>query len=317
MGRINPVSVEDVQEAGRRIDRFLQRTPLIRSIHRGAWLKLENFQTTGAYKVRGALNALLLQKSRGDCRTVVAASAGNHGAGVAWAAKQLGLSAVIAVPKNAPQAKIQRITNLGAQVILHGEVFEDSLTWARQKAQERDWRMLHAFEDPDVIAGQGTIALELLNLEPDVVILPIGGGGLAAGMSTILRAKGIRVVGVQIEGVDAMASALRGGPKRIHPRQTVADSLRVSEAGELTRSLCKKGVSEMILVTEKETLQAMRSLSIHERIRVEGAGAVSVAALNKVQGQRRIALVSGGNTDIEVGQIRVQKEHPTPLIQNY
>jgi threonine dehydratase len=317
MGRINPVSVQDVKDAEQRLHRFLPRTPLIRSLHRGAWLKLENFQITGAYKVRGALNALLLQKARGDNRTVVAASAGNHGAGVAWAAKQLGLSAVIVVPKNAPQAKIQRITKLGAQVVLHGDVFEDSLTWARQKAQEQDWRMLHAFEDPDVIAGQGTIALELLNLKPDVVILPVGGGGLAAGISIVLRAEGIRAVGVQIEGVDAMASALRGGPKRIYPRQTVADSLRVSEAGELTRSLCKKGLSEMILVTEKETLEAMHSLSVHERIRVEGAGAVSVAALKKVQGKRRVALVSGGNTDIDMRQILKQKQQPTPLVQNY
>ena len=305
MAPSSPLSLASVQQAHARIRPWILRTPLIRSTHRGAWLKLENLQHTGAYKIRGALNALLIQKEAGDSRPVVAASAGNHGAGVAWAAHKLGLQAIVAVPKNAPKSKINRITKLGAQVVLHGDNFDECLVWAQRKARERDWRLLHAFDDPDVIAGQGTIALEMLALNPDVVVVPIGGGGLAAGHALVLRETGIRLIGVQVEGVDAMASAIRGGPTRIEPCRSVADSLRVREAGLLTRTLCEEVLDDIVLVSEEATINAMRSLASRERIRAEGAGAVTIAALDQIRGHRRIALVSGGNTDLEFGQLRV------------
>jgi len=273
-----------------------------------AWLKLENLQYTGAYKVRGALNALLIQREIGDYRPIVAASAGNHGAGVAWAARQLGLQAIIAVPKNAPRNKIERMVALGAEVVLHGTDFDQCLVWAQRKSITQGWRFLHAFDDPDVIAGQGTVALELLKYKPEVVVVPIGGGGLAAGHALVLKEAGVRLVGAQIEGVDAMASALRGGPKRISPRPTVADSLRVRQAGSLTRVMCQGALESIVLVSEEATLEAMRSLAVQDGIRAEGAGAVAVAALEQVHGTRRIALVSGGNTDLKLGQSEHQHQ---------
>ena len=315
MDSTDALGLSEVQEAQRRIQSWLARTPTVRSSRRNAWLKLENLQHTGAYKVRGALNALIKQKNSGDLRPIVAASAGNHGAGVAWAAQRLGLQAIIAVPRSAPRSKIDRITAFGAQVVLHGETFDESLEWADRKATERNWRLLHAFNDPDVIAGQGTLALELLPLNPDVVLVPIGGGGLAAGNALVFRETGIRLVGVQIEGVDAMASALRGGPCSIEPRPTIADSLRVRRAGSLTQKICAECLDDVVLVTEEQTLEAMRSLASQERIRAEGAGAVAVAALSKVTGKRKVALISGGNTDLNLGAIQETAATTKPIHQ--
>jgi threonine dehydratase len=200
------------------------------------------------------------------------------------------------VPCDAPRTKIERVRSLGARVIERGQCFEESFAWATEEALRQGWRFLHAFDDPDVIAGQGTVALELLSMRPQLVLVPVGGGGLASGVSIVLRAAGIPVVGVQIEGVDAMASTLRGGPSRIQPRLTVADGLRVCEPGQLTRELCR-GLDDMILVSEWEVRWAMRSLALQEGLRVEGAGAVAVAALSHVRGRRTVALVTGGNVD--------------------
>jgi len=278
----------------------VRETPTIHNAAYRAWFKLETQQITGAYKVRGALNALLKQVESGDVRAVVAASAGNHGAAVSWAAQRLGLEALIVVPTNAPTTKIARIEELGGIVFRKGDHFEESLHWALQMAQCRNARFLHAFDDLDVMAGQGTVALELLPHRPDVVVLPIGGGGLASGCSTVLKAAGIRVVGAQVESVDAMRSALQGGPIRIDPAHTVADGLRVAQAGILSRQICARTLDDVVLVTESEVRRTMASLALHEELTVEGAGAVSVAALGQVKGERRVALLSGSNVDEQV-----------------
>ncbi|MAY79407.1 MAG: serine/threonine dehydratase [Deltaproteobacteria bacterium] len=297
MGGLKRVTLNDVHKAAERLRPILSPTPLVYSHDRDAWLKLENLQFTGAYKVRGALNALLIQIQRNDRRTVIAASAGNHGAGVAWAARHVGLEAIIVVPVHAPRSKVDRIRQLGAKVVFMGETFEGSLKWAQYCARQHGFRLLHAFDDPDVIAGQGTVALELLDLQPDVVLIPIGGGGLAAGTSLVLKDAGIRAVGVQIKGVDALASYLRGGPVRIRPKKTIADGLRVRESGHITRELCEQNLSQVVLVTESEVQSSMQSLETCEPWSVEGAGAVSVAALTQVVGLRRVALITGGNRD--------------------
>ena len=310
MGGLNTVTLDDVRKAEKRLAPILLPTPMVYSHERDAWLKLENLQLTGAYKVRGALNALLAQIEREDHRTVIAASAGNHGAGVAWAARHIGLPAIIVVPTNAPRSKVDRIRRLGAKVVFMGDTFDGSLKWARYCARQHDFRLLHAFDDPDVIAGQGTVALELLSLQPDVVVIPIGGGGLAAGTSIVLKDAGIRTVGVQIKGVDALASYLRGGPARIRPKQTIADGLRVRESGLITRSLCEQNLDHVMLVTESEVQQAMQSLEETEPWSVEGAGAVSVAALKRVSGDRRVALITGGNRD--TGSMYVQRNRVQP-----
>jgi len=295
MGSCSQVDCSDVLEAAARLRSVLPRTPLVYSPARSVWLKLESLQVTGAYKVRGALNAVLAGGERGDQRSVVAASAGNHGAGVAWAARYVGVQAVVAVPVDAPQVKVDRIEALGARVHRVGDSFEASLRWARSHARQTDARLIHAFDDPDVIAGQGTIALELLHLCPDVVMVPIGGGGLAAGISLVLRGEGIRLVGVQVKGVDAMASVFRGGPRQISPAVTVADGVRVRSPGRLTQALCRIGLDDILLVTERQVCEAMVSLREREGLLVEGAGAVASAAIPQVVGDRVIALVTGSN----------------------
>jgi len=256
-------------------------------------------QHTGAYKVRGALNALLCQAARGDRRPVVAASAGNHAAGVAYAARVVGLEAVTVVPCSAPVTKIQRTQSLGARVICNGATFEDAYAEARRLSHVEGWRFLHAFDDPDIIAGQGTIAHELLAHEPDVVLVPVGGGGLAAGVGLALAARGVRVIGVQVAGVDAMSRALRGTLGGFVPAETMADGVRVSAPGALTTRICRRVLDDLITVSEGDVREAMLRLAVEDRVVAEGAGALAAAALTMVPGERKIAVVSGGNVDLE------------------
>lgn len=289
----------DVADAAARLHGLIRRTPLVPSSGFDGWLKLESLQHTGAYKVRGALNALLQQAARGDRRPVVAASAGNHAAGVAYAARLVGVEVITVVPATAPQAKITRTRSLGARVIEHGPHFEAAYAEARRLARLNGWRFLHAFDDPDIIAGQGTIAFELLHHQPDVVLVPIGGGGLAAGMGLVLAAYGVRLVGVQVAGVDAMARTLRGDTTPFYPAETIADGVRVRTSGALTTQICREVLDDIITVTEAEVRAAMLRLAVDDRIVAEGAGALAAAGLHHVPGQRKIAVVSGGNVDLD------------------
>jgi threonine dehydratase len=263
----------------------------------GGFLKLDNLQITGAFKVRGALNALAAQLERGDHRPVVAASSGNHAQGVAWASRYFGVKACVVVPEVAPQAKIEGCRRLGAEVVLRGSCFEEALEHAGRLAEGRGWRFLHAFDDPDVIAGQGTVAAELLPLRPDVVLVPVGGGGLAAGIAVVLKAFGVRVVGVQVQGVDALARRLRGEPPGGPPPATIADGLRVHRLGRLAVKLCDELVDDILVVTEGEVRRALAHLFADDGIIAEGAGATAAAALPRVTGRRKVAVISGGNID--------------------
>jgi len=223
----------------------------------------------------------------------VAASAGNHARGVAWAARHFGLDAVVVVPVTAPRTKVDGCRALGARVVAHGETYDDALGEARRIATSEGRRFVHAFDDPDVIAGQGTVGVELRPLEPDVVLVPIGGGGLASGIAVAMDC---RVVGVQVEGVDAMVRAIKGEEGPWEPAATVADGLRVRCAGRLTRRICSR-LDRIVTVTEAEVRSAVAELASCDRVVAEGAGAAAVAALAKVSGRRRVAVVSGGNID--------------------
>jgi threonine dehydratase len=287
-----------IAAAAARVRGVLPETPLLRSERLGAWLKLESLQITGAYKVRGALNALAAQVERGDHRPVFAASAGNHGLGVAWSARRLGLAATIVVPDGAPQTKVAGCQALGARVIRAGDGFESCVAVARTLAHASGGRFLHAFDDAEVIAGQSTVGAELLAARPDVVVVPIGGGGLIAGIGSLLRRAGIRVVGAQVEGVDSLRRALA---REVGPvpalAATLADGLRVAAPGRLPLRIASAFLDEIVLVSEDEVADALASLALHERVIAEGAGAVAVAALDRVTGARRVAVVSGGNID--------------------
>ena len=294
------VGAGDILAAQARLRRYLPPTPLHNAERFGCWLKLENLQRTGSYKVRGALNALLAARERGDHRPVIAASAGNHAQGLAWAAYRLNVPAIAVMPHTAPENKIAGVAHWGATVRLHGDTFDEARAFAMQLAERNGYRFLSAFDDPDVIAGQGTVGMEIASLAPDVVLVPIGGGGLAAGVALALHAQGVRIVGAQVEHVDAMSRALRGEPEGALPAATLADGVRVRHPGLLTREILSRLLDDIVIVREAELRETLVRLALEEHVIAEGAGALALAAGRRVAGKRKCAIVSGGNIDAAV-----------------
>jgi threonine dehydratase len=287
-------TLTDIEAARERIGGHARVTPvyssasLSREIGRELVLKAENLQRTGSFKIRGAVNTLATLSAEERAAGVVAASAGNHGQAVAWAARELGIHATIFMPQDAPMAKVEPTKGYGAEEVLVGAGFEEAMAAAVQRVEETGGTFIHAFEDERVIAGQGTIGLELAEQVPDVetVLIPVGGGGLAAGVSIALRAKrpGVRLVGVEVR---------RGG-------YTIADGIAVKQPGALTMGILNETLDEMIEVTDEEISEAIALLLERSKLLVEGAGAVGVAALltRKVGGTGSVcALLSGGNID--------------------
>jgi threonine dehydratase len=285
----------DIREARGRIAGVARETPVYSSetfgriTGREVWLKAENLQRTGAFKVRGAVNRLALLSDSEREAGVVAASAGNHGQAVAWAARQAGVGARIFVPQDAPMTKVEACRTYGADTVMVGERFEDAMTAARVDVEERGATFVHPFEDPVVIAGQGTIGLELAEQVPDAetVVIPVGGGGLASGIAIALRElrPGIRIVGVQ--------AGLSGF--------TIADGVFVKHPGELTMAILDDVLDDMVDVDDEAISEAIVLLLERAKLVVEGAGAVGVAALlgDKVGGSGPVAIVlSGGNIDL-------------------
>lgn len=291
------VTASSVLAAQARLRPYLAATPLHYAERFGCWLKLENLQRTGSYKVRGAMNALLAARERGDQRPVIAASAGNHAQGLAWAGYRLRMPVIAVMPNNAPQTKIAGVAHWGATVRLHGETYDEAKAFAAELAEQNDYRLLSAFDDPDVIAGQGTVGLEMAALAPDVVLVPIGGGGLASGVALALKSQGVRIVGAQVEGVDSMARALNGDFELRESAATLADGVRVKEPGLLTRQLLADLLDDIVIVREAELRETMVRLALEEHVIAEGAGALALAAGRRVAGRRKCAVVSGGNID--------------------
>jgi len=284
----------DIEAARGRIDGIARVTPVYSSetfsrlTGRPVWLKAENLQRTGAFKIRGAVNRLSLLGERERAAGVVAASAGNHGQAVAWAARELGIDAKIFMPEDAPMAKVEATRNYGAEAVLAGTDFDDAVRRAKAYVAECGATFVHAFEDEQVIAGQGTIGLELADQLPDVetFVLPIGGGGLAAGIALGLRElrPRSRIVGVQASDV----------------ANTIADGIAVKHPGELTMSMLDDLLDDIVHVDDHETSEAIVLLLERAKLVVEGAGAVSVAALLKGKAGGSGAaccLLSGGNID--------------------
>ena len=306
------VTVADVLAAQARLRRYLPPTPMHHAERFGVMLKLENLQRTGSYKVRGALNALLAARERGDQRPVIAASAGNHAQGLAWAAYRLGVQAITVMPHGAPENKIAGVAHWGATVRQHGDSYDEAFAFARELADQNDYRFLSAFDDPDVIAGQGTVGIEIAPHAPDVVIVPIGGGGLASGVALALKSQGVRVVGAQVEGVDSMARALQGDTRAINPVASLADGVRVKVPGFLTRRLCASLLDDVVIVREAELRETVVRLALEENIIAEGAGALALAAGRRVAGKRKCAVVSGGNIDAAVLARLLSEVRPRP-----
>jgi threonine dehydratase len=287
-------TLADIEEARRRIAGVARETPVYgsetftRRAGRDVWLKAENLQRTGAFKVRGAVNRMSTLSDEQRTAGVVAASAGNHGQAVAWAAREAGIPARIYVPEDAPMAKVEACRTYGSELIMGGKSFEEALSAALADVQETGATFIHPFEDPLVIAGQGTIGLELAEQVPDAgtVVIPVGGGGLAAGIAVALRATrpDLRIVGVQ--------AGLNGF--------TIADGILVKHPGELTMSILSDALDELVDVDDELISEAIVLLLERSKLVVEGAGAVGVAALlaGKVGGSGPVAIVlSGGNID--------------------
>ncbi|HEY0502407.1 MAG TPA: threonine dehydratase [Lysobacter sp.] len=294
------VGVGEVLAAQARLRPYLAVTPIHYAERFGCWLKLENLQRTGSYKVRGALNALLAARERGDRRTVIAASAGNHAQGLAWAGYRLRMPVITVMPRCAPQTKIAGVAHWGATVRLHGDSYDEAKAFAAELALQNDYRVLSAFDDRDVIAGQGTVGIELAALVPDVVLVPIGGGGLASGVALALKSQGVRIVGAQVEGVDAMARALKGDHSLREPVATLADGTKVKQPGRLTEALLRDLLDDIVIVREAELRETLVRLALEEHVIAEGAGALALAAGRRVVGKRKCAVVSGGNIDATV-----------------
>jgi len=303
-------TIADIEAARQRIGPHLIRTPLLESFTLGelcgrqVLCKFENLQMTGSFKERGALNKLLTLNEVERGRGVVAASAGNHAQGLAYHGQRLGIPVTIVMPLYTPVVKVVHTQKMGARVIQVGENFDQAHEYACELAEREGLTLVHPFDDPDVIAGQGTLGLELLEAEEfDSVLVPVGGGGLLAGIATALKARrpSVRVIGVEAELCASMQAALAGQPFQARGR-TIADGIAVQKVGTLTTAIARELVDGMVAVSEGEIAHAVQLLLEIEKTLVEGAGAVGLAALlhhrSEVPGERSVILLSGGNMDI-------------------
>ncbi|WP_374281950.1 threonine ammonia-lyase [Novosphingobium sp.] len=304
------LTIDDVRAAAQRIEGAVVRTAMdySRTLSQitGAdiWLKFENLQFTAAYKERGALNAMLLLGGEQANRGVIAASAGNHAQGLAYHGTRLGIPVTIVMPRTTPTVKVQQTQVLGGKVVLHGETFDEASDHARQLEGELGLTFVHPFDDPHVAAGQGTVALEMLEQVPelDMLVLPVGGGGLASGMGTAARAikPDIALIGVEAELFPSMYNRLKhnelpcGG-------DTLAEGIAVKEPGEFTSLVLRRLLDDMVLVSESALERAVSLLLQIEKTVAEGAGAAGLAAVlshpARFKGRKIGIPITGGNID--------------------
>jgi threonine dehydratase len=280
---------------------------LTREAGNALYLKLENLNPTGSFKERGALNRLLLMTEAERARGVIAASAGNHAQGIAHHASRLKIRAEICMPVFTPIVKVNATRQYGAEVILHGNDFDEALAEARRRSASEGLLFVHAFDDEGVIAGQGIIGLELLDQIPDLdaVIVAVGGGGLIGGVACAIKESQprVRVIGVQTAALPSMQAALIARRPVLMPAvPTIADGIAVRQAGKLTLELVKKYVDDIVTVDEEETATAILRLLESQKILAEGAGAVGVAALlrrkTSLEKKNVAVIIGGGNIDV-------------------
>ena len=273
------------------------------------FLKTENLQLTGSFKVRGAGYMISQLSEEEKARGVIACSAGNHAQGVALASAKYGIKSIICLPDGAPISKVEATKSYGADVVMVKGVYDDAYNHALKLRDEMGYTFVHPFDNDNVIAGQGTIGLEILNelKDIDAVVVPVGGGGLISGIAYVMKhlKPSIKVYGVQAAGAPSMFNALKVGKReRLQSVSTIADGIAVKEPGENTFALCSKYVDEIVTVTEDEISSAILALIEQHKMIAEGAGAVSVAAVmfNKlpVKGKNVVCVVSGGNIDVTI-----------------
>jgi threonine dehydratase len=307
------VSLTDIREARERVRESIRLTPapysenLSREAGNALYLKLENLNVTGSFKERGALNCLLGMTAEERARGVVAASAGNHAQALAYHASKLGMRVEICMPEFTPLVKVTATRAWGAEVILAGSNFDEALAEARRREEAEGLVFVHAFDDDAVIAGQGTIGLELLEQVPDLdaVVVAVGGGGLIGGVACALKESRprVRVVGVQAAAIPSMQAALVSHrPVLLAPVPTIADGIAVRQAGTRTLELVEKYVDELVTVDDEEIAMAILRLLETQKLLAEGAGAAPVAAMlhrkTTLEGRNVAVVLSGGNIDV-------------------
>ena len=307
------LTIDNVYRASNALKGVIRKTDVIYApkLCPGAdlYLKTENLQVTGSFKVRGAYYKMTRLSDEEKARGVIACSAGNHAQGVALAAKKNGIKAVICLPDGAPISKVEATKSYGAEVVMVPGVYDDAYKRALELRDEMGYTFVHPFDDEDVIAGQGTFAREILDEIDDIdaVVVPIGGGGLISGVAFALKQlkPDIKVYGVQSAGAPSMYNSVKNGKKeRLDSVSTIADGIAVKEPGDNTYELVSKYVDDIVTVTEGEISSAILALIEQHKLIAEGAGAVAVAAVMfdkvPVRGKKVVALVSGGNIDVTI-----------------
>ncbi|MBR1397891.1 MAG: threonine ammonia-lyase [Selenomonadaceae bacterium] len=313
-------TIADVYRADKQLSGIVRKTKLIHSDYfselsnNEVYIKPENLQHTGAFKLRGAYNKLSQLTEEERARGVITASAGNHAQGVAFAAQKLGIKAVICMPATTPILKVEATKSFGAEVVLYGDSFDDAAAHSLDLQREHGYVYVHPFNDREVLLGQGTTALEIINelKDVDAILVPVGGGGFVSGvaLATKMVSPNVKVIGVEPENAACMKAALDAGRiVTLESADTVADGCAVKTAGDLTFAFCKKYLDEIITVNEMEIMSALLSLIEKHKLIAEGAGVLSLAALSKLpfDNKKVVAIVSGGNIDISTISTLIDK----------
>jgi len=303
--------IELFRQAKERVANVVKVTPLIYSyfysqeMEASVYLKAENLQRTGAFKLRGAYNKIAMLSVEERQQGLIASSAGNHAQGVALAARELNAKAIIVMPSNTPLIKVEATRQYGATVILHGECYDDAYKEAMRLCEENNYIFIHPFDDEDIIIGQGTIGLEILEqLEAiDMIIVPIGGGGLISGVAMAVKALNptIKIIGVEPTGAQTLKKAIEKGEiVELKHLNTIAEGVAVKRAGNLTFNYVRDYVDEIVTVDDVDIMEAFLLIAEKEKLVAENAGVLSVAALKKldIKGKTVVSLISGGNIDV-------------------
>lgn len=310
-----PLNIVDIKNAKQVLDRNARKTPLVKSFYLTSktggeiYLKLENMQLTGSFKFRGAFNKISTLTEEEKARGVIACSAGNHAQGVALSSHLLGIKSKIVMPTSAPKAKVEATRGYGSEVILYGDTFDDAKEKCEEIIKETGETYLHPYDDVQVMAGQGTIGLDILDdmWDVDTVIVPIGGGGIISGIAVALKTfnPSINIIGVQADNVHGMKASYDKGEIVEHfEAPTIADGCAVKIPGTLTFEIVEELVDDIVTVSEDELEVAMKDLLQRGKAVVEGAGALATAALlagkvdSYIKGKKVVAIISGGNVDL-------------------
>lgn len=323
------IPLSNIVQAKRRVSTVVDKTTfayapnLSEEVHSQVFLKKENLQLTGAYKIRGAYNKIASLKDEDKAKGVIAASAGNHAQGVAYSARAFGIKAIIIMPEATPLLKVSGTKFLGAEVILHGDNYDEAYAYAMEYSKEHNLTFIHPFEDDAVIAGQGTVALEMLDEvnDLDIVVVPIGGGGLISGVSSAIKQLDpkIKVIGVTAKGAPAMYNSFKkGSVVNSKSVRTIADGIAVRDVSEKNLKTILECVDEIVQVDDEEVANAVLFLLEKQKLVVEGGGAAGVAAILhdkfKYDKNTKIgAILSGGNIDVQMLSLIIEKG----LIKSY